>query len=128
MLGKAISVAYYAMFHALCSSNAETLIGASSPAGGLAWSRTYRALDHGAANNRMTQHIAILPPAIQTFARAFRDLQETRHIADYDPDAKFRRSNVIALIDRAESAILSFYAASVAERRTLATLVLLRDR
>ena len=92
MLGKAISVAYYAMFHALCSSNAETLIGASPPAGGLAWSRTYRALDHGAANNRMTQHIAILPPAIQTFARAFRDLQETRHIADYDPDAKFRRS------------------------------------
>ncbi len=128
MLRKAISAAYYALFHALCSSNANTLVGTLLPANRLAWLRTYRALDHGPAKNRMEQHRASLPFGIRTFATSFADLPEQRHQADYDPDATFRRSDVIALIDRAESAIQVFHAADSSERRTLPILVLLRDR
>ena len=128
MLRKAISAAYYAVFHALCASNADVLIGTSPAVGRLAWSRTYRALEHGDAKNRMIQHMADLPPGIQTFAKTFNDLQERRHAADYNPDVRFQRSNVIALIDRAESAIHSLYTADIAERRALASLVLLRAR
>ncbi len=128
MLKRAVSTAYYAMFHALCGSNADTIIGTSPAADKMAWTRTYRALDHGPAKNRMEQHLANLSPGMQTFATSFSVLQEQRHQADYDPDAFFRRSDAIALINRAENAIQSLYAASITERRSLAMLVLLRDR
>lgn len=53
-LRKAISAAYYALFHALTQSNADTLIGASPQFRRLpAWTLTYRALDHGFAKTRM---------------------------------------------------------------------------
>ena len=128
MLKRAVSTAYYAMFHALCSSNANVLAGVWSGSNRLAWLRTYRAIEHGAAKNRMEQHRVNLPSSIRFFAGSFAAFQEQRHQADYDFTAKFLRRDVITLIHRAESAIQALYAASVAERRTLATLVLLRDR
>ena len=128
MLKRAVSAAYYALFHALCFSNANTLTGTLSPGNRPAWIRAYRALDHGSAKNRMEQHLADLPAGIQTFAGAFRILQEQRHKADYDPAARFRRSAVIRLIGRAEIAAQAFCEAEVAERRGLATLVLFRNR
>ena len=128
MLKRAVSTAYYAMLHALCASNADAVIGTSPAADRMAWRRTYRALDHSPAKNRMEQQLANLPAGIQDFARSFSVLQEQRHQADYDPDAYFRRSFVIRLIDRAENAIHTLYSTDVAERRSLAMLVLLRDR
>ena len=128
MLRKAVSAAYYAVFHALCTSNANALVGTLSVTNRLAWLRTYRALDHAPAKNRMEQHRANLTPGIRAFANAFATLQEQRHEADYDPDANFGRSDVITLIDRAESATRALFASNIAERRSLATLVLLRDR
>ena len=67
-------------------------------------------------------------PEYKTSPGRFPVLQEQRHQADYDPDAYFRRSFVIRLIDRAENAIHTLYSTDVAERRSLAMLVLLRDR
>ena len=128
MLKRAVSSAYYAMFHALCVSNADTLIGTSPAADRMTWRRTYRALEHGPAKNRMEQQLANLPPVIQDFAKSFSVLQEQRHKSDYDPDAYLQRSFVIRLIDRAESAIRALFSADVGERRSLAALVLLRDR
>ena len=53
-LRKAVSAAYYAMFHALRASNADTLIGGSPQFRRLpAWTLTYRALDHGFAKSRI---------------------------------------------------------------------------
>ena len=57
MLKRAISTAYYAMFHALCHSNANALIGVSpGPPYPMAWTRAYRALDHNFARERMVGH------------------------------------------------------------------------
>ena len=129
MLKRAVSAAYYAMFHALCASNADAIVGASpAPAHRPAWTRTYRALDHSFARRQMTRHRADLPSKIQGFATAFSDLQDQRHLADYDPDFSWQRPNVIRLIDRAESAIQAFRDAEAVERRDLATLVLFRNR
>ena len=61
-------------------------------------------------------------------ATVFTILQEHRHRADYDPEAAYLRREVTSLIDRAETAIQAFFAASPADRRALATIVLLRDR
>ena len=129
MLKRAVSTAYYAMFHALCHSNANALIGTSTgPSHPPAWATTYRALEYNFARDRMRQHRASIPSAAQHFGVAFRVLQENRHIADYDPDARLLRSDVVNLIGRAETAIQAFLASSAADRRALATIVLLRDR
>lgn len=127
MLKRSVSAAYYALFHALCHSNADALIG-TSPAHRPAWLRTYRALEHGFARQQMTRHRADLPTALQTFAATFVTLQEQRHRADYDFAAKFLRPDVTRLIVRAEDAVTTFYAADIAERRRFATLVLFRNR
>lgn len=127
-LKRAISTAYYAMFHALCTSNADTLIGASSAADKLARTRTYRGLDHGSAKHNMIRHSAVVPSGLLNFSTTFAALQEQRHRADYDPESNFLRSDAIALVDRAERAIETLFATNPAERRTLAALVLFRDR
>ena len=62
-LKKAASAAYYAMFHALCRSNAETMTGrGTSPLSQRSWTRTYRALQHRQAKNRLLQVQQDLPP------------------------------------------------------------------
>ena len=72
-LRKAISAAYYAMFHALAASNADMLIGASPQFRRLpAWTQTYRALDHGFAKSRMQSGLNTFAPAIQNFGRVFK--------------------------------------------------------
>lgn len=129
MLKKAISVAYYAMFHALCYSNANVLIGSSTRAARTpGWTRTYRALDHGAAKERLMQHRSGASPGVQDFGTAFSVLQGNRHRADYDPNARFDRRHAVALIDRAEGAIQALLSASDSERRELAAAILLRSR
>ena len=69
-----------------------------------------------------------MPMEILDFTITFRFLQEQRHKADYDPEARFRRSEVISLINRTETAIQTFFSANAAERRTLAAVVLMRAR
>ena len=128
MLKRAVSTAYYAMFHALCFSNANTIAGTLSNLNRPAWLRVYRALEHGAARTRMVQSRVNLPTGARNFATSFAALQEQRQLGDYDFSSRFLRRDVIRLIDRAENAIRVLYATGIAERRTLATLVLLRGR
>ena len=128
-LRKAISAAYYALFHALAASNADTLLGASPRFRRLpAWTLTYRALDHGFAKSRMQGGLNAVAPPIQTFGRAFVDLQSWRHRADYDPNVEFSRADALHLIDRDEAAIVAFEAADPTERKAFAAHVLFRVR
>ena len=61
-LRKAISAAYYAVFHALANSNADTLIGASPQFRSLpAWTQTYRALGHGFAKSQIQSGLNSFP-------------------------------------------------------------------
>ena len=128
-LRKAISAAYYAMFHALARSNADSLIGASPQFRRLsAWTQTYRALDHGFAKSRMQSGLNTFAPAIRNFGLTFIYLQNWRHRADYDPNAEFSRADAVNLIDRAEAAIIAFEAADLTERKAFAAHVLFRVR
>ena len=129
MLKKAVSAAYYAMFHALCYSNANVLIGSSARATRLpGWTRTYRALDHSAAKDRLLLHRSVASPGVQNFGTTFSALQENRHSADYDPNARFSRVYTVSLIDRAEDSIRAFLSTDDPERRELAAAVLMRGR
>ena len=130
MLRRAVSTAYYAMFHALCQSNADALVGPlpSGPDAEL-WLDTYRTLEHRAAKNRLASYISSRQdPAIRDFTRTFGSMQEQRINADYDPTARFVRSQVMTFISRAEAATRAFCNVPAQTRRSLAVHLLVRHR
>lgn len=110
-LKRAISSAYYALFHRLCWLCADELVGWSRP-----WefvTPIYRTLDHGSARNALeqTRNGDLLGHSVADVGRVFRHLQELRHSADYDPGplrlgtSPLGRSDVIDLIGQAREAI-----------------------
>lgn len=131
MLKRAVSTAYYGLFHALCASNADTLVGTSPARHDLElWVQAYRALDHRQARDRLTsyrRHVSV--PEIRNFANAFANLQEQRLAADYNPLIVFSRREVVRLIDLAEAATDAFVNITARQRRLLAThLLVVRSR
>jgi len=128
-LCRAISTAYYAMFHCLARTCADTLAGTGPNQSRPAWRQAYRALEHGQATSRCKhQSIRKFPDAIQDFADTFAALQLKRHLADYDPEFLFKKSEVIESINRAVATITRFNAAPLKHRRAFAIYVLMKLR
>ena len=128
---RAVSTTYYALFHCLAGSCADSLVGkAGSSHGGPAWNQAYRALEHGTARRRCQRITSLqrFPLGIRNFADLFVDLQEKRHKADYDPGAVFPKFIVVRDIYRAEEAISSFQKVPVSMRRAFSIYVLLPVR
>ena len=126
MLKRAVSTAYYAMFHALCASNADALVGASRSGDELdLWVQAYRALDHRLAKDRLVSYRRhSLMPEIRDFANVFGSLQANRLDADYNPRSVFTRSQAVRLIDGAEAVTVVFDNITARQRRLLATHLL----
>lgn len=128
-LRRAVSTAYYAMFHALASSNADCLVGIPhDPLTEHAWSRIYRGLNHNAAKRNLSQDRSLFSPRIRHFTEIFSQLQDQRHLADYDPNTTFTISETLALIDLAEAAIESFMQTNADERKVVAIQSLIGRR
>ena len=130
-LCRAVSSAYYAMFHTLARCGADLLAGATRPARSQpAWAQTYRALEHGHALNQCRNRAVVdrFPSAIRDFARHFVETQRYRHHADYTPTTNFVRSWVMALIEQTEQIINRFNNVPVRDRRAFAIYVLFRLR
>ena len=130
-LRRAVSTAYYAMFHCLAVSCADTLIGGlHAGRGSDAWILTYRALNHRSAKARCSDKESLkqFSAHIRVFAETFARMQEQRHRADYVPDAGFRKSEAIQRINEAENAIRNFEEESPAERRAFSAYVLFEGR
>lgn len=125
-----MSTAYYALFHCLARSCADTLVGKTrAHRSGPAWRQAYRALEHGHARTQCSgPAIRTFPPEIREFAESFADMQQKRHQADYDPEGYWRKSYVEEDINAAADAIESIEAAPVQDRRAFAVFVLLRNR
>jgi uncharacterized protein (UPF0332 family) len=126
---RAVSTAYYAMFHALCRLCADQLIGGKhekTPA----WQRVYRAMEHKTAKNALLRkEVTDLHPALATFGVTFAILQDKRVAADYDPvsfSIYFDETN--SLVDQADSAIKSLYGVDDDIKRNLAAILLIRVR
>lgn len=130
-LCRAVSTAYYALFHTLAVCCADLLVGStrrsrSQPA----WEQTYRALEHGHAANqfRNASVIARFPEGIQEFGDWFVAVQKQRHYADYSPVTAFTRLEVVRIVDATESIIAQFDAVPIRDRRAFAIYALLRLR
>jgi len=126
---RAISNAYYALFHALSQANASALIGTPTDAASAsAWSRVYRALDHGTARRELQRHRQELSPPAQTFVDTFSHLQQLRHLADYDHTAVLTSHQATIRLQQAQTAILDYLQIDANERAYIATLILARSR
>ena len=130
-LCRAVSAAYYAMFHALAQCCADLLAGSTATARRQeAWRQTYRALEHGLVRSQCNNHTAMrrFPPEIRKFAEVFVTMQRQRHHADYDPGISYSRSQVIGFIDQVSDTIAGFNAADRGQRRSFSLYVLFRRR
>lgn len=133
-LRRALSCAYYAMFHTVAQVAADTLIGsASADRTDRAWAQAYRSLNHRQVAERceaINKKNATLgfPSAIVTFARQFPPAMKDRHAADYDPFFKPRKGTVLASINAAEAAIIALKKADLRHRRAFAAFVLFGQR
>ena len=130
-LRRAVSTAYYALFHTLARNGADLLIGGpNSDRSKPAWRQVYRALDHGTAKNAC-QNRAILsrfPKPIESFADLLVIMQIKRHDADYDPTKRYTRSEVLQDIADVETAMNAFMAQSKKDRQAFSAYVLLKMR
>lgn len=129
-LRRALSAAYYSLFHTLASNCANTLVGEkSSTRTRQAWRQMYRALDHYWVKRRCTDRrpkrvLTRFPQEIQDFADQLVRMQRVRHLADYDPLEHFSRSAVAQFIEETKTAIAEFRQVSRDDRRAFAVFVL----
>ena len=131
-LRRAVSTAYYALFHCLATNCADMVVGGPSAKRiQESWRQVYRALDHGPAKRRCGDRNAVSAFAteIRQFAQIFIQMQDLRHSADYDPDSDVpTRDEVIKYINDAENAVRHFSSSPIADRRAFAVHVLMGSR
>lgn len=141
-LRRAISAAYYGLFHYLLADAADTLVGKtkrSEPA----YALVYRAFEHGKMRSRAEQAtkpqskiakalpsfgIAAFSDHIRKGAAGFVDLQAERHKADYDPRYRPSLEAAQAQIDAARRAIENFTNAEKAEYQLFLLILLFEPR
>ena len=130
-LRRALSTAYYALFHALARNGADLLVGKTTDARSRhAWRQVYRGLEHGQAKQACKNERILrkFPSGIQNFGRIFVIMQEQRHTADYDPNARFTKSYVTSRINGAENAIKNLDSTDAKDRRAFVVYVLFKLR
>lgn len=126
---RAVSTAYYAVFHALAKLCAESLL----PSGDRheeEYARVYRALDHGSLKTAFGKDPLKDNETFRKIGDLVVPLQSERHRADYLPPIKnvFSGREAKKLIDQARLAVSEIEALNPRDRRTLATCLLFRVR
>jgi hypothetical protein len=107
-LRRAISTAYYALFHAMARDAADLLVGAGPVRLSPPWVQVYRSLEHGFAKNACASASKLgFSQNILECADTFIRLQEERHKADYDPSGRYSRVYAEFCIYLAVTAIAS---------------------
>ena len=128
---RALSTAYYAMFHCLAGDAANLIIGKKRS---LYWHRVHRALEHRKIREACQNKKAMeaFPREIHDFAEIFVVLQKMRQRADYalddNPEDPYYETEVLALINTAEFSIRQFEQADVQHRRNFVAYVLFKAR
>ena len=123
---RAVSTAYYAMFHALLAGNANSLVGPPhNPAAVESWTRIYRNTNHRNAYNRLRDNRGRFSPGVLAFANHFCHLQDERHNADYNPGVSFRSTTALNSINQAEVIIGNFLLADPSEPTLVAALTVI---
>ncbi len=134
ILRRAISTAYYALFHQLSKECANFVVG-TNPSDDC-WCRVYRSLGHNTTKNACLALLSeakkqktggeTLPDNVGTFVSAFLNMQSERQDADYNPLKNFYKSSTQRDIDVARKAISALQDATKEEKKRLLILTLFR--
>lgn len=133
-LRRAVSSAYYSVFHELCQQAANAFAGNSR-----AWAVFYRSLSHGDVRKRcedlgrdpLPDKLIRLfgrkafDAELQKFAGALVELQISRHSCDYDPDFKIVKSDAEQALDAAAQALQAIRDAGAGQRLEFLSYILL---
>ncbi len=127
---RSISSSYYAVFHALARTCANSLVGKTpSKRPNKAWVEVYRGLNHGVCQKACEQASKVnFPDCIKEFADAFQQLQEHRHKADYDPNTRFGKVDGETWCEIARLSIASLRSAKSIDKRAFAAWVLISSQ
>ena len=137
-LRRAISAAYYGLFHFTLTAAANMVVGAdkqSNPRYGF----VYRSIDHSRLRALGTQlrstalqGIPLVPAGgfgkIADFARLAGNLYELRNLADYDPLREFTLDEARVAISDAQRAIEWFRESTREQQEVFLTLLLFKSR
>ena len=121
-LRRAISAAYYAVFHLLVDEACRVQIGAQHNQApfrqvlGRAFAHgvmkeACKSFGGGTLKKGVAKGLPVgftIPGEIRELADTFVDLQEKRHLADYDLTERFKRSDVLMLIKQVEQRVEDF--------------------
>lgn len=104
-LRRAVSDAYYALFHAVCFVCADELVGWRRP-----WDYVepiYRSLDHGEVRKRVGgDTVRTLGQDVARIGAILIELQDRRHEADYAPRPfSLNKAGTAALVSQAREAV-----------------------
>ena len=122
---RAISTAYYAVFHAINASNADiTHGGPTNPTTAQARTSTYRQMRHNSAASRLNNHFFSLSPNARLLANSFIALKTAREAADYDPNRILTAGHANYWIQEARSGLNALQSMSVADRQTISNITL----
>ena len=138
---RAISAAYYALFHAVLAAAADEFVGKTKRATGN-YVLVYRSVDHKSLRELCGDVAKTTPPRklarffppdgfgddMRAFALGAAELYELRHRADYDPSVSVRAGDAQAAIDSARTALRRFGQVSSQQRKTFLTLLLFPPR
>jgi uncharacterized protein (UPF0332 family) len=111
-LRRAVSASYYSLFHLLIADGAHALVGTSrlKPVLARAFQHTKLKDAAGLITKVHTGHklaplfdFPVAADLVEVCA-AFIELQERRHVADYDTAERFTRVETLALVSKAEEA------------------------
>lgn len=128
-LRRAISTAYYAVFHSLARMAADLIVGKERDRSE-AWHQAYRALEHGNTKTACLNQGAMskFPSEIREFADTFAVLQAVRQRADYSLEDRYSKVDANAAIDAAHDAIRLLKKVGAKDRRRFVTHVLFKRR
>lgn len=138
---RAISAAYYSVFHAKLAAAADQYVGVVHR-GTNRYALVYRSIDHQKVKEicgkvkspAVPRDISPYSPSagfdsdIRGFASVLYELQQKRHDADYNPSIRVRTSDARLAISAARYALHRLQAANSASREAFLALLLFRVR
>jgi hypothetical protein len=139
-LRRAVSNAYYSVFHLIAAALADQFVG-STKRNVAQYGLVYRLVSHGDLAKLCEDLSKKTPPRrftsylptggfgtnlVAVFA-AVKDLQEKRYSADYNPTMKFHTSYAVLAISTAQSALARFRAAPDVEKAAFLSLLAFRS-
>ncbi|MGD9538531.1 MAG: hypothetical protein AB7P52_11440 [Alphaproteobacteria bacterium] len=138
-LRRAISSAYYGLFHMVLTAAADEFVGAARR-GTTRYDLVYRKVDHSTLR-KLCLHVVQRSDGIEPYApadgfdrriidlaRGIVELQQKRHSADYDPSYKVNRADAAAAIRLARSASDDLQRSGPEQRLAFLTLLLFPPR